>query len=70
MAEEASDIKRIDKRIDRDVDAQKNCCRFFMSNSDKNLNNSSVGNLDLERVLGCLPEHLEFHLWYLKEKKG
>ena len=27
-----------------------------------------LGALHLERYLGCPQEHLEFHLWYLKEK--
>jgi hypothetical protein len=31
--------------------------------------NSGMGIMELERLLGC-PEHLmEFHVWYLKEKK-
>ena len=27
-----------------------------------------MGPIHLERYLGCPEEHLEFHLWYLKEK--
>lgn len=26
-----------------------------------------VGNVDLERLLGCAEEHMKFHLWYLRE---
>ncbi|MBL1263838.1 J domain-containing protein [Methylomicrobium sp. RS1] len=33
-----------------------------------NMNNPGLGNLELERLSGCPREHLEFHLWYLKEK--
>jgi curved DNA-binding protein CbpA len=34
----------------------------------RNMNNPGMGNLELERLSGCPREHLEFHLWYLKEK--
>jgi hypothetical protein len=27
-----------------------------------------MGIVELERLLGCPQEHLEFHVWYLKEK--
>lgn len=29
--------------------------------------NPGVGNVDLERILGCPEAHMRFHLWYLKE---
>jgi curved DNA-binding protein CbpA len=29
--------------------------------------NPGVGNVDLERTLGCPEAHMRFHLWYLKE---
>ena len=44
------------------------CCQFFMSNADKTSEIPGIGNIGLERLLGCPAEHLEFHLWYLKEK--
>ena len=28
-----------------------------------------IGDAELERLSGCPPEHLEFHIWYLKHKK-
>jgi hypothetical protein len=34
----------------------------------QNINDPGIGNHELERVSGCPREHLEFHLWYLKEK--
>ncbi|MGJ0486729.1 MAG: DnaJ domain-containing protein [Methylomicrobium sp.] len=34
----------------------------------RSMNNPGLGNLELERLSGCPREHLEFHLWYLKEK--
>jgi curved DNA-binding protein CbpA len=30
--------------------------------------NPSMGNVELEKLLACPEEHLEFHVWYLKEK--
>ena len=27
-----------------------------------------VGIMELERPLGCLEKHMEFHIWYLKQK--
>ena len=32
------------------------------------MNNPGIGNIELERVLNCPREHLEFHLWYVKAK--
>jgi len=34
----------------------------------RDMRNPGIGNLALERLSGCPPEHIEFHLWYLKEK--
>lgn len=31
--------------------------------------NASMGNVELENLLSCPQEHLEFHMWYLKEKQ-
>jgi curved DNA-binding protein CbpA len=30
-------------------------------------NRPGLGMMDLERLLGCPPEHMSFHIWYLKE---
>ena len=34
----------------------------------QNVRDAGVGDIELERLLDCPPEQLEFHLWYLKEK--
>jgi curved DNA-binding protein CbpA len=35
----------------------------------RDVKNPSIGNIELERLL-CVPEaHLDFHIWFLKEKK-
>ena len=31
--------------------------------------NPGMGVMEFEKVLGCPQHHMEFHLWYLKEKK-
>ena len=31
--------------------------------------NPSMGHIQLEKLLSCPQEHLEFHVWYLKEKQ-
>jgi curved DNA-binding protein len=34
----------------------------------RNVRDPAMGNIELERLLSCPPEHLDFHVWYLKEK--
>ena len=35
----------------------------------RDVEKATIGNVELERLLSCPPAHLEFHMWYLKEKK-
>jgi curved DNA-binding protein CbpA len=64
LAEEASDSKS----VVRDADIQDKLLSIFYVKRRQNLNNPGMSNFALERLLGSPPEHLEFHLWYLKEK--
>lgn len=64
LTEEASDSKG----IDRDVDIQNKLLSILYVKRRQNIRDPGIGNLGLERMLGCPAEHLEFHLWYLKEK--
>lgn len=32
-----------------------------------NARNAGVGNMELERTIGCAPSTLDFHLWYMRE---
>lgn len=64
LAEEASDYGN----IERDVDIQEKILSILYMKRRRNIHNPGIGNLELERVSGCPHEHLEFHLWYLKEK--
>jgi curved DNA-binding protein CbpA len=35
----------------------------------RDVKDPAIGNIELERLLDCPQEHLDFHVWYLKEKK-
>jgi curved DNA-binding protein CbpA len=64
LAEEAIDSKG----IVRDVDIQTRLLSILYVKRRQNIRDPGIGDLELERLLGCPAEHLEFHLWYLKEK--
>jgi curved DNA-binding protein CbpA len=64
LAEEASD----GKGIEGDCDVQHKLMSILYVKCRCDANNPGVGSVELERVLGCPTKHLEFHLWYLKEK--
>ena len=64
LAEEASDSKG----INGDVDIQTKLMSILYAKRRQNIRDPGVGNQELECLLGCPAEHLEFHLWYLKEK--
>jgi predicted transcriptional regulator len=34
----------------------------------QNVREPGIGIVELERLSGCPAEHLDFHLWYLREK--
>jgi curved DNA-binding protein CbpA len=64
LAEEANDSKG----MVRDVDTQNKLLSILYVKRRQNIRDPGIGDLELERLLGCPAEHLEFHLWYLKEK--
>jgi len=64
LTKEASDSKG----IERDVEIQNKLLSVLYVKLRQNIGDPGIGNLDLERMLGCPAEHLEFHIWYLKEK--
>jgi hypothetical protein len=63
LAEEASDRKA----TERDVDIQDKLLSVFYVKRRQDIKNPGVSEYQLERLLGS-PDHLEFHLWYLREK--
>jgi len=64
LVNEASDSKG----IERDVDVQDRLLSILYVKRRQNVSDPGIGNFELERMLGCPAEHLEFHIWYLKEK--
>ncbi|MGJ0514926.1 MAG: DnaJ domain-containing protein [Methylomicrobium sp.] len=64
IVEEASDPGN----IEQDVEIQEKILSMLYLKRRRNIHNPGIGNLELERLSGCPHEHLEFHLWYLKEK--
>ncbi len=64
LAEAASDSNG----IEWDVDTQDKLLSILYVKRKQDINNPGIGIGDLGRMLGCPHEHLEFHLWYLKEK--
>jgi len=64
LAEEASDSKL----IERDVDIQDKLLSILYVKRRQNANEPGMSNFELQRLLGCPPEDLEFHVWYLRGK--
>jgi len=64
LAEEAGDSKG----IDRDIEIQNKLLAFLYVKRRQNIRDPGINDFELERLTGVPVEHLEFHLWYLKEK--
>jgi curved DNA-binding protein CbpA len=64
LAEEASN----GNNIARDVDTQNQLLSVLYVKRRHNIRDPGIGNHELERLLDCPAEHLEFHVWYLKQK--
>jgi curved DNA-binding protein CbpA len=56
------------KRIERDGDIQNKVLSILYVKCRQDVSNPGIGDVELERLLGCPAEHLKFHLWYLKER--
>jgi len=52
----------------QDTDLQNKLLSLLYVKCRQNVRDPGVDNLELERLTRCPAEHLEFHLWYLKEK--
>jgi curved DNA-binding protein CbpA len=63
LVEEASDRES----LELDAVIQEKLLSILYVKRRRNMQNPGIGNLELERLSGCPREHLEFHLWYLKE---
>jgi hypothetical protein len=56
------------KTIGQDFDIQKKVLSLLYIRCRQNVREPGLGNGELESLSGCPAEHLEFHLWYLREK--
>ena len=54
--------------IDRDLAVQNNILTLLYLRRRQNIREPGIGSGELERLSGCLHEHLEFHIGYLKAK--
>jgi curved DNA-binding protein CbpA len=54
--------------IERDNAIQNNLLTLLYFRRRRNIREPGIGDAELERLSGCPPEHLEFHVWYLKAK--
>ncbi len=54
--------------IDRDVAIQNNLLILLYFRRRRNVNEPGIGAFELTQVSGCPAEHLDFHIWYLKQK--
>ena len=57
-----------DKGIGRGIDIQNKLLSLVYIKCRQNVRKPGFGEVELQGLLGCPAEHLEFHLWYLKEK--
>jgi len=64
LVEEAGD----NRSVERDIENQNKLLSILYVRRRHNISDPGLGNHTLERLLNCPVEHLEFHLWYLKEK--
>jgi hypothetical protein len=63
VAEAADDRGFID-----DADVRERLLLLFYVQRRRSMRQPGMGDMQLARLVGTPPEHLEFHLWYLKEK--
>jgi len=64
LAEEASNSSG----IERDVEIQNKLLSIFYVKRRQDVTAPGVPDFELERMLECPIEHLEFHFWYMKAK--
>jgi curved DNA-binding protein CbpA len=64
LVEEVRDAKGIAQGIDIQIKV----LSLLYVKCRQNVREPGIGEFELERLSGCPIEHLEFHIWYLKEK--
>lgn len=56
------------KGIANGIDIQNKVLSLLYVKCRQNVRDPGIGEFELERLSACPAEHLEFHIWYLKEK--
>jgi len=64
LTDEANDTRG----MEWDVVIQGRLLSLLYVNRRRDVKEPGIGAAELERLIDCPSEHLEFHLWYLKEK--
>jgi curved DNA-binding protein CbpA len=67
-AELAEEVSHKDG-VDRDIDIQSKLLSIFYARRRKTVKEPGVGDFELEKLLGCPMDMLDFNLWYLREKR-
>jgi curved DNA-binding protein CbpA len=52
-----------------DADMQARLLALFYVRRRREVFNPGLGEFEIAQMMGCPPERLDFHLWYLKEKR-
>jgi curved DNA-binding protein CbpA len=55
--------------VDRDIDLQHKLLALFYAKRRRNAKDPGLGDGELEYLVGCPIEHLEFNIWYMKERR-
>jgi len=64
VAAEAAD----GQTIVNDADIREHLLALLYVQRRRSSRQAGMGEMEFARVVGCPPEHLDFHLWYLREK--
>src|SRR3954468_22892888 len=54
--------------IERDIEIQSSLLSVLYMKRRRNVLECGIGEHELERLLGCTSEQLEFQIWYMKQK--
>ena len=58
----------VNNGLGRDLEIQDKLLSVLYVKRRQNVRDPGIGDYELQLLLDCPPEHLEFHVWYLKEK--
>ena len=58
-----------EKTVGRDVETQERLLSVLYARRRGNIRSPGVSEFEMEQVLNCTAEELEFHLWYMRAKQ-